>query len=87
MQNTKSRRENKPRTDKCARWAIAWLDSVARGNSKMSQRKLTALKTRGGGISAVRKLAKTRGVHLVALTDDQGTEIVAASMHPFKILS
>jgi hypothetical protein len=62
------------------------LDSVASGVSTMSQRKIGSIEKRGGGLKAVRDLAKERGVHLVRLTDDQGNDLVAASKHPFKVI-
>lgn len=67
-------------------WAADWLASVADGSNTMSQRKLTSIEKRGGGLDAVRAVAAAKGVHLVLLTDDQGTELVAASTHPFKVI-
>ena len=31
--------------------------------------------------------AKCHGVHLVQITDDQGVKLIAASIHPFQVLS
>ena len=67
-------------------WATEWLDSVADGSNTMSQRKLTSVLARGGGIEAVKTLAQQKGVHLVLLEDDKGNELVAASTKPFKVL-
>ena len=75
-----------PISDPAATWAAAWLDAVAAGTATMSQRKLSAVEKRGGGLSAVGALARERGVHLLVLTDDTGDEIVAASRHPFKVV-
>lgn len=67
-------------------WAHAWLDAVAKGESTMSQRKLSSVESRGGGLPAVRAVARQKGVHLVLLEDDQGNELVAASTRPFKVI-
>lgn len=67
-------------------WAAEWLDGVADGSKTMSQRKLSAVEAKGGGLAKLRKEAKARGVHLVVLTDDTGSELVAASPHPFKVV-
>lgn len=66
-------------------WMERWLDSVAAGASTMSQRKLATIDARGG-LKALRKLAKQRGIHLVLLTDDRGVELLAASTHQFKVI-
>jgi hypothetical protein len=67
-------------------WATTWLEAVAKGESTMSQRKLTSIQTRGGGIDAVRAVAAEKGVHLLLLEDDKGNELVAASTKPFAVL-
>ncbi len=67
-------------------WTKTWLDSVADGSNTMSQRKLSSIEKRGGGISAVKALAKRKGMHLLLLEDDKGNELVAASMKPFKVV-
>ena len=67
-------------------WGDEWLDGVARGSATMSQRKLTTIERRGGGLAAMRTAAKKRGVHLLLLRDDHGDELVAASKHPFKVV-
>ena len=66
-------------------WAADWLGTVADGSNTMGQRKLTSIEKYGGGLEAVRAVARVRGVHLVLLTDDKGDELVAASVHPFKV--
>ena len=68
-------------------WAEKWLDSVANGRSKMSQRSVASIERHGGGLDAVAAAAKSKGVHLVMLTDDKGAQLVAASVHPFKVLT
>ena len=52
----------------------------------MSQRKLTSIEGRGGGLEAVKALAEERGVHLLVLTDDKGDTLVAASRKPFTVV-
>lgn len=60
-------------------WAAEWLDGVADGVSTMSQRKLSSVETRGGGLEAVKALARLRGVHLLLLEDDGGSELAVFS--------
>ncbi len=67
-------------------WLAAWLDAVADGSATMSQRAVTSI-DKHGGLDAAVAAAQARGVHLVALTDDKGIELVAASVHPFKSLT
>ena len=67
-------------------WAAAWLDGVASGAKTMSQRKLSSIDARSGGIERVARMARERGVHLIVLTDDQGERLVAASAHPFQVV-
>ncbi len=40
-----------------------------------------------GGVDALVREAKAQGVHLLRLTDDRGVRLIAASVHPFEILS
>ena len=67
-------------------WASEWLDAVADGSSTMSQRKLTSIERRGGGLEAVKALAQEKGVHLLLVEDDKGNELVAASVKPFTVV-
>ena len=67
-------------------WTVEWLDAVANGSSTMSQRKLSSVEQRGGGIEAVEAIAKRKGVHLLLIEDDKGNELVAASTKPFKVV-
>ena len=64
----------------------AWLDDVARGDRAMSQRQLARLEQVPGGIEAVKTAAEARGVHLAVFVDDAGVELVAASVHPIRVL-
>jgi hypothetical protein len=77
--------ETKP-SETTAQWATEWLDSVANGSNTMSQRKLTSVEERGGGIEAVKAIAEQKGVHLLLVEDDKGNELVAASTKPFKVI-
>ena len=72
--------------DPAAQWAAAWLDTVADGSNTMSQRKLSSIEKHGGGIDAVKAIAKEKGVHLLLLEDDKGNELVAASTKSFKVV-
>lgn len=67
-------------------WAQRWIAGVADGTFTMSQRKRSAVEARGGGLTAVRRLAEANGVHLLLLTDDRGAELVAASRSPFQVI-
>jgi len=67
-------------------WAAEWLDGVADGSYTMSQRKRSSVEARGGGLEAVKALARERGVHLLLLEDDKGDELVAASTKPFEVV-
>ncbi len=67
-------------------WATEWLNKVADGTATMSQRKLSSVETRGGGLEAVKALAEQRGVHLLRLEDDEGNELIAASVKPFEVV-
>jgi hypothetical protein len=67
-------------------WATEWLSAVANGTLTMSQRKLSSIEARGGGLDAVVAIAREQGVHLALLVDDTGQELVAASTHPIRVL-
>lgn len=67
-------------------WATEWLDSVADGSNTMSQRKLSSVEERGGGLEAVKAAAEQKGVHLLLVEDDMGNELIAASTKPFTVL-
>ena len=53
----------------------------------MSQRKLDVVEGWPGGVDDLVREAKAQGVHLLRLTDDRGVQLIAASVHPFEILS
>ena len=72
--------------DRGPEWAEEWLAEVANGTLTMSQRKLTSVVDRGGGIDAVVSVARAKGVHLALFTDDHGQELVVASLHPIRCL-
>ena len=63
----------------------SWLSSVISGEATMSQRGVRWIEAQGG-LDTVVAAAKTRGVHLVQLTNDEGKTLIAASLHPFKSL-
>ena len=73
-------------TESETEWANSWLDSVAKGLNTMSQRKLSSIEKRGGGLDAVKAIAQRKKVHLLLIEDDQGNEIIAASTKPFIIV-
>ena len=68
------------------KWATEWLAGVADGSNTMSQRKLTSIEKKGGGLEAVKAVAEAMGVHLLLLEDDKGDELIAASVKPFKVV-
>lgn len=67
-------------------WAEEWLDAVANGSNTMSQRKLSSINKRSGGIEIIKEVAARKGVHLLQITDDKGNELVAASVNPFTVI-
>jgi hypothetical protein len=67
-------------------WCAAWLDAVVAGERTMSQRKLSSVERRGGGLDTLRRLAQARGVHLLILKDEHDVELVAASLQPFRVV-
>ncbi len=73
-------------TEKTMQWADEWLASVADGSNTMSQRKLSSVEARGGGLEAVKIVAERKGVHLLLVEDDKGNELVAASVKPFTVI-
>lgn len=75
-----------PETENANQWATAWLDSVADGSNTMSQRKLSSVEERGGGLDALKAIAQQKGVHLLLVEDDRGNELVAASVKPFTVV-
>ncbi len=68
-----------------AQWIAKWIDAVSAGRATMSQRRLSSIEAHGG-LEAVISAARSQGVHLVQLTDDQGHVLVAASRERFETL-
>jgi hypothetical protein len=69
------------------KWTADWIASVADGSNTMSARKLTSIEKRGGGLKAVASVARKQKVHLVLFEDDKGSQVVAASTKPFKVIT
>ncbi|MFN8382190.1 MAG: hypothetical protein U0V02_09635 [Anaerolineales bacterium] len=67
-------------------WVTNWLKTVEAGLNTMSQRKLSSIEKHAGSLKTVTKIAKSMRVHLLLVEDDEGNEVVAASMKPFKVL-
>jgi hypothetical protein len=67
-------------------WANKWLDAVRDGSTTMSQRRLATIRKHRGGLDAIRRIAKKKGVHLLLLKDEDGNARVAASNTPFKVI-
>lgn len=68
------------------RWAMEWLVAVADGSLTMSQRKLSTITARPGGLSVVQAVAEQQGVHLAVIVDDHGEQLVVASRHVIRVL-
>ena len=66
-------------------WLANWLDSVANGKAKMSQRALLSIEKHGGLETAI-AAAQARNLHLIKVVDERGMVVVAASLHPFETL-
>ena len=75
-----------PNPETAQQWAEDWLNAVADGTLAMSQRTLSSVEKRGGGLEAVKAAAQEKGVHLLLLEDDNGSELVAASVKPFAVV-
>jgi hypothetical protein len=67
-------------------WVTAWLKTVQAGLNTMSQRRLSSIEKHAGGLDHVKTVAEQMGVHLLLVEDEEGNEIVAASMKPFKVI-
>ena len=67
-------------------WAEKWLRTVVSGENSMSQRKLTSIEKYGGSLSVIEKVARQMDVHLLLVEDEEGTQVVAASAKPFKVI-
>lgn len=77
---------NTSQAQDATQWAMQWLSGVADGSITMSQRKRSVVEKKGGGLEAVKVIAKTKGIHLLLVEDDKGNELVAASTKPFKVV-
>ncbi|MDQ6926201.1 MAG: hypothetical protein M3154_08180 [Candidatus Eremiobacteraeota bacterium] len=77
---------SEPTSDSTARWADTWRADEANGSLTMSQRKLSAIEERPGGLATVRTVAEQHGVHLAVFVDDRGQELVVASTHPIRVI-
>ena len=64
-----------------------WVAEVRSRPGSMTQRKESVVDSWPGGLPELVREAKSQNVHLVRVTDDQGVKIVAASIHPFDVLS
>ncbi len=64
-----------------------WIVDVLRRSGAMSQRRWDVVASWPGGLEQLVGEARARGVHLISLTDDHGVRLIAASVHPFEILS
>ncbi len=74
--------ESEATPETVSRWAAEWLDAVADGTSTMSQRKLSSVEACGGGLEAVKALARQQGVHLLLLEDDNHKPLPADFLLP-----
>ncbi len=77
---------NTDETTEKEQWVEAWLKTVAAGLNTMSQRKLSSIEKHAGSLNTVKKIAKSMNVHLLLVEDDEGHEVVAASLKPFKVI-
>ena len=64
-----------------------WIAKVRDKPGSMSQRKQDVVEGWPGGVDALVREARAGGVHLLRLSDDHGVQLIAASVHPFEILS
>lgn len=67
-------------------WATAWLKTVQSGLNTMSQRRLSSIEKHAGGLERVKEVAEELGVHLLLVEDEEGNEVIAASLKPFKVI-
>ncbi len=68
-------------------WTETWIESVADGANTMSARKLASVEKRGGGLKEVASVARRRKVHLLLFKDEEGSDVIAASKSPFKVIA
>ena len=67
-------------------WLARWLDGVKDGSATMSQRRLSAVEAKGGGMALVEKAARARKLHLLVLEEDRGVTLVVASVRLFRVI-
>lgn len=68
-------------------WCAKWMSDVTGRPASMTQRKLSSIESKGGGLRTLKKHARASGVHLLQLTDDRGDTLVAASTKVFRVLA
>lgn len=73
-------------TSEQEQWVIGWLKTVQTGLNAMSQRRLMSIERHAGSLDLVKTVAERMDVHLLLVEDDEGNEIVAASMRPFRVI-
>ena len=73
--------------DDANEWCAKWMSDVCGRPASMTQRKLSSIESKGGGLRTLKKHAKANGVHLLQLTDDKGDVLVAASTKAFHVLT
>lgn len=64
-----------------------WVEEVKSRPGSMTQRKESVVDSWPGGIAELVREAKLQNVHLVRVTDDQGVNLIAASIHRFDVLA
>ena len=72
--------------NKASEWLEKWMESVRVGGGTMSQRSLSNLERKGASLAALRKIARSRGIHILLIEDEQGRQLLAASVRPFKVI-
>ena len=64
-----------------------WVAEVKGRPGSMTQRKESVVVSWPGGVAELVREAQSQNVHLVRVTDDHGVQLIAASIHPFDVLS
>lgn len=64
-----------------------WIAEVRSRPGSMTQRKEAVVASWPGGLDELVRVARSQDVHLLRIIDDRGTPLVAASIHPFDVLS
>lgn len=63
-----------------------WLARIASGELTMGQRKVSKVMKNDGALTPIVKAARSKGIHLLQLTDDKGNVLLAGSKEAFKVL-